>query len=345
MPRARKRQGGLSLIELMVSLVISTMILAGVLQIFVSSKKSYNTEEALSRLQENARYAVGALSEDVRLTGFAGCSGVSTTPIVPSIGVADAAEDPVVNFINDRSIVGFDNDPDGVIDVNGDNFSISGLVAGSDAFSISTAGACSAHLLEDMATRDAVVKVSNQNACGWAAGDYLIITDCTALDVFRVSNTPSKSDKIISLQHNNTYNKKAKLSTRYVAESVVFDFVTTTYYVGRNADLEPGLYRKVNMDAPELVVSGVEDMQVRYGIDSDSDYIVDEYLTAAQIGAVSSETWSDVISVEINLLMVSGENLLTEKQQYVFNGSTVTASDHKIRHVVTRNVSMRSLSL
>lgn len=339
------RQTGLSLVELMVSLVISTMIMAGVLQIFVSSKKSYSTEEALSRMQENARFAVGAVSEDIRLTGFAGCSGVSTTPIVPDIGVKDDDVHPVTNFINERSVVGFD-EVSGVIDVNGNNYSLNGLVGDTDAFSISTAGTCSSHLMESMSTRTADITVSNQNSCGWTAGQYLIITDCTALDVFMLSNNPSTTDKTATLKHADSHNKKAKLSTKYVSESVVFDFITTTYYIGRNADLEPGLYRKVNNEAGELVVGGVEDMQVRYGIDSDDDFIVDEYKTAAEVGSVSTGDWDKIISIEVNMLMASEQdNLVPQHQVYNFNGSTVTASDNKIRHVVTKNISMRSLSL
>ncbi len=342
---SQSKQHGLSLVELMVSLVISTMIMAGVLQIFVSSNKSYSTEEALSRMQENARFAVGALSEDIRLTGFAGCSGVSTTPIIPNIGVKDDDAHPVTNFINDRSVVGFDA-VTGVIDVNGDNYSISGLVGDTDAFSISTAGACSSHLMEDMATRSDSITVSNQNDCGWSAGQYLIITDCTALDVFMLSNTPSTTDKKATLLHADTHNKKAKLSTKYVSESVVFDFITTTYYIGRNADMEPGLYRKVNNEAAELVVGGVEDMQIRYGIDSDEDFIVDEYKTATEIGSVATGEWEKIISIEVNMLMASEQdNLVPQNQVYTFNGSSVTASDNKIRHVVTKNISMRSLSL
>jgi len=338
-------QAGLSLIELMVSLVISSIIMAGVLQIFVSSKKSYSTEEALSRMQENARFAVGALSEDIRLTGFAGCSGVSTTPIVPDIGVKDAYVDPISNFINDRSVVGFDA-VDGVIDINGSDYSMSGLVGGTDAFSISTAGACSSHLMGDMPTRIADIVVSNQNHCDWSAGQYLIITDCTALDVFMLTNTPGDSGKTVTLQHTNTYNKKTKLSTKYVTESVVFDFVMTTYYIGRNADLESGLYRKVNNEPAELVVGGVEDMQVRYGIDSNDDFVVDAYKTATNVGSLSSGEWSKVISVEVNLLMASEQdNLVPQNQVYTFNGQSVTAPDNKIRHVVTKNISMRSLSL
>jgi len=340
-----KNQAGLSLVELMVSLVISTMIMAGVLQIFVSSKKSYSTEEALSRMQENARFAVGALSEDIRLTGFAGCSGVSTTPIVPDVGVKDSHENPVTNFISDRSVVGFDA-VDGVIDINGSDYSMSGLVGGTDAFSISTAGACSSHLMGDMPARSSEITVSNQNQCNWSAGEYLIITDCTSLDVFMLTNTPVNTGKILTLQHADSHNKKAKLSTKYVAESAVFDFVMTTYFIGRNSDLVPGLYRKVNNDPAELVVGGVEDMQVRYGIDSDEDFIVDDYKTATEVGALSSGEWSKVISVEVNLLMASEQdNMVPQNQVYTFNGNSVTAPDNKIRHVVTKNISMRSLSL
>ena len=47
-----RKQTGFSLIELMVALVISLLLLAGILQIFSGTKKTYTMEEELSRLQE-----------------------------------------------------------------------------------------------------------------------------------------------------------------------------------------------------------------------------------------------------------------------------------------------------
>jgi type IV pilus assembly protein PilW len=67
--KAHTRCRGFSLVELMVALVITLILLAGIGQIFLSSKKSYTLQDSLSRMQENGRYAMDTLSQDLRRAG------------------------------------------------------------------------------------------------------------------------------------------------------------------------------------------------------------------------------------------------------------------------------------
>ena len=67
MPIIWDRAKGYSLVELMVALTIGLIILGAVTSLFVVSKSSYNTLQGLDALQENGRYAVRALTDDVRL--------------------------------------------------------------------------------------------------------------------------------------------------------------------------------------------------------------------------------------------------------------------------------------
>ncbi|MDX5152354.1 MAG: prepilin-type N-terminal cleavage/methylation domain-containing protein, partial [Acidiferrobacterales bacterium] len=48
---------GVTLVELMVAMVISTIVLLGVATVYSSTKRSYKVQEEMARLQENARYA------------------------------------------------------------------------------------------------------------------------------------------------------------------------------------------------------------------------------------------------------------------------------------------------
>ena len=65
---------GLTLIELMISLVLSLMIMAGAISIFMGSKETFRLEENLSRVQENFRYIADRLTKDLSLVGYTGCS-------------------------------------------------------------------------------------------------------------------------------------------------------------------------------------------------------------------------------------------------------------------------------
>ncbi|UXI66319.1 PilW family protein [Tahibacter amnicola] len=66
------RAGGMSLIEVMVAIALSALILLGITQIFGANKASHQLQNALSRIQENARFALIALERDVRMAGYLG---------------------------------------------------------------------------------------------------------------------------------------------------------------------------------------------------------------------------------------------------------------------------------
>ena len=68
------KQQGLTLIELMITVLLSSFLLLGILQIFISSNSSDRVNSALARLQENGRIALDMLKHDLRRTGYQGCA-------------------------------------------------------------------------------------------------------------------------------------------------------------------------------------------------------------------------------------------------------------------------------
>jgi len=64
---------GFSLVELMVALTLGLIILSAVSMLFVSSKKTYTSQDRQARLQENSRFAMHFIIKDLRLTGYYGC--------------------------------------------------------------------------------------------------------------------------------------------------------------------------------------------------------------------------------------------------------------------------------
>ena len=66
-------QRGLSLIELMIAITLSLFIIAAMIGLFVNSKENYRMNENMSRLQENARFAVSFLARDLRMADYRGC--------------------------------------------------------------------------------------------------------------------------------------------------------------------------------------------------------------------------------------------------------------------------------
>lgn len=67
---AKPQSKGFTLIEIMIAMLIGVLLIAGVLQVFITSKQSYRMQEELSRLQEGGRFALDFLDRDIRMTGF-----------------------------------------------------------------------------------------------------------------------------------------------------------------------------------------------------------------------------------------------------------------------------------
>lgn len=69
-PLPGRRQPGFSLVELMVALVISLLLLAGILQIVLSNRASFSKQQTLAGLQENARLAHFVIQNVVAQAGY-----------------------------------------------------------------------------------------------------------------------------------------------------------------------------------------------------------------------------------------------------------------------------------
>jgi len=78
-----KTQSGLSLVELMVALLISTILLLGELELFSSSSQTQRSANAVARLQENGRLVMDLIAREARRTGFNGCDGGLDSSDVP----------------------------------------------------------------------------------------------------------------------------------------------------------------------------------------------------------------------------------------------------------------------
>ena len=77
-PAFASHQSGLSLIELMVAVVLSSVLLLGVVEVFNNSSRTDRTGAALADLQDDARVAMEFLKRDIRRSGYLGCADPQT---------------------------------------------------------------------------------------------------------------------------------------------------------------------------------------------------------------------------------------------------------------------------
>jgi type IV pilus assembly protein PilW len=346
------KQQGITLVELMIAMVVGLILMAGISQIFISSQKTYRITEEQSRLQENARFALGFITKDVREAGYTGCRAIE------AMNVQTVANAPVPNYTENNTINGNEATsatawtPALAASINGT------VVGGTDTITIQKGTSCGATLTGSLASSNANIQVSSPNSCNLAAGDTMMISDCQDAHIFKATTVSSGTPQTIahaassntdtkfcinqtdpSITPGNCGTGNAKL---YGADSELLKFTSLTYYIRQGAGGRNALWVYDNTAATTMeLIEGVEDMQVTYGVDTSGNDIVDDYQTANTVNAATN--WANVISAEISLLVeTQADNLTTDNMTYTYNGATVTSADNRLRRVFTTVVGIRN---
>lgn len=333
------RQNGISLVEIMVALVAGLILSAGVVQIYAANKQSYRVTDAVARIQENARFAMEVLTRDIRMAGYQGCAAQSRT-LVNTLNDTTSFLydfDTAIEGFEATSATGWSPDPDS---------SITSPLSGSDIVTIrgvfdegiaitgqpNNSGDCS-----NASAHTADLKVTDASA--FSDGDIVIAGNCTNASIFQITNVNGGMNVV----HNtggsvNPGNATKDLGACYAGNGELVKIRTRTFYLRTNPAGLPALYRKDGSDNAEELVEGVEDLQILYGIDTDSDGTANQFIRANDV-----TDWSQVTSVRITLLLQSVEdNITTAPQTYTFNNATVTPDDHRLRRVFTTTIGLRN---
>jgi prepilin-type N-terminal cleavage/methylation domain-containing protein len=67
---------GVTLIELLVALVISSILIAAFYRLFISQQQTYSVQEQVSDMQQNARAGINRMMSEIRMAGFGNVSMV-----------------------------------------------------------------------------------------------------------------------------------------------------------------------------------------------------------------------------------------------------------------------------
>ena len=84
------KQAGISVVEMLVALALGLILVLGVVQLFTSSKRTYQIQDAAARLQEDGRYVLTRMSQELRMAGMFGCLAASNIANRPA-----AFDDPI----------------------------------------------------------------------------------------------------------------------------------------------------------------------------------------------------------------------------------------------------------
>lgn len=338
-------QSGFSLVELMIALLIGLILIGGIIQIFVGSKVTYSTQAALSKIQENGRFAMSFLARDIRQAGYTGCSRNTSTANT----IRDASS-AIPSFLD------ISNPVNGIDGMNGTDAFNETPIAGTDVIEVKFVDPTSACEVDKHVPNSANLHCNADH--NFQKGEILVVTDCEHTAIFQFAKAGTTNKIVVHGAGNSVSpgNCTKGLGTPVVCTAngtsyqytngSVMRMAAYRYYVSDTGSFnQPALYREVisntsgtfGIQAQELV-EGVEDLQILYGEDTNSDSSADYYVP---FGYISSP--DDVVSVRVNILVRSIEdNVVQGSQTLQFNGNTRTFKDGHLRKAFTSTIALRN---
>ncbi|MGB3127990.1 MAG: prepilin-type N-terminal cleavage/methylation domain-containing protein [Pseudomonas sp.] len=75
---------GFSLVELLLALAVGLVLVLGISQVAISSRATHAAQQAAMLLQDDARFVLGKLSQEIRQAGMFGCVAVASIENAPA---------------------------------------------------------------------------------------------------------------------------------------------------------------------------------------------------------------------------------------------------------------------
>jgi type IV pilus assembly protein PilW len=347
--RSKYRIQGLSLIELMIALLIGTVLVMGMVQVFGASRAAYQLSEGLSRVQENGRFAMDFLQRDIRMAGHFGC-------------VNDQARRQTANVFNSHFAAG------GVLDfgfsIRGyENASPAGLtlnparIAGTDSIVLRflTSNGVPVRAVD---TTNASAPAAEIDPNKWSvlqqdgvATPVLFgVADCSFVDVFAASSTAAGTGRVVAPASVNLgrygTNPGGGPAMLYPARAIV-------YYIGSGLSGRPSLWRaRINVNGgvtSEELIEGIENLQFRYGLDQNAATDPTGFMatqgTASDVGTTDLQ-WRRVGQVQVALLAASVDSAAslqrTESQLNLLGMDITPPNDGRYRTVYETTIALRN---
>ena len=312
---------GLSLVELMVAMTVSAILMLGISEIFSINSRSYKVQDENARMQESGRYAFNALMSDMRRAGYFG-GNADILNITGSSGIVAAnntcPNDSTWGRMLGRRIIGMNDDNTGYTCIT--NYSRGDIVVTRNTKGKNITGT-------EMAANPNRFYIRNSLFEG-----RLFIGSAYDVAVNTVAEPPNTSQELSS----NAY----YIGTTATARNCRFNDAAG------NPIPITALYReKLDSDGTpiqEEVASGIEQLQVQYGVDNNNDTYVNQYFNADDIDVTPS--WDRVVAVRFWVLVRADcpTNGYTNTKTYTMGDIAYTPNDGFKRQLYSTTVNLRN---
>ena len=319
-----KFQSGISMVEILVALVISVFLLGGIVQVYLGNKTTFKFANAISEVQENGRFSLDIISQDIRQLDDWGCIGFDPDRIETHLrALTVAGYDPVLHDFEDNDAIEGTND-------TGLNNSDTITIRGSKPGQINVVGPFATAGQNFIETTTTNTITNNDILLIMRCGENNINSDADIIRVTGVgvgTNSPNNR----RILHN------GNMALMYKNDGSVRELQTVTYSVQNGASGQPALFR-AEFGVVQELIEGVEEMQILYGVDTDSDDVPNRYDNSNIVA-----NFDNVVSVRVMLLVRSIDDFVTEAPQvFTFNGDQRVAPDRRLRQVFSTTIALRN---
>ncbi len=331
-----RRSSGFSLIELMLAMLIGLIIMGGVMQMYVSTRDTQRSSDDQLTLLADARFAMETIAYDLR---HASIWGRHNTPgliacqkeNLEALECPDGFDMPLATA--DCEDYEYINIARPLFAVNDDN--PYGATCASESYKLGTDMLTVRYADTNKIATSQLAKDVVYMRSSLTGGMVFVATGPTLPDV----NLPKWDDDLAASNH--------LLISRVYYVSDYSDVLGDGLPSLRRADLAVG----PSMES-EVLLTGVEDFQLEFGVDLTEDAQVNSYVNASRIdinlGVLDDLEWNngDVIAVRVWLLMRSErqdrDNIGSAQTFYMAGKNITTPNDGYRRHLVSGVVKLRN---
>ena len=305
------KQRGFTLVELLITLVISSTIIAGLGQLLLQSKQTYKTQQTLSHMVEEGRYILEVLTKEIRRIGYLRNRAASTGG---AVGSADTV------FLEDIDALG------------------SGITMAAGA---SIAGAFDengfdgeSHNVNKLVFR---YQLNDKSELSASEPDYGS-SPCTIGLTLDIAEDPTIVKHVVTIYLYVTYDDETQSQTLF-CEAKRETIIST----------DAGLSWHPTQVAPDgdpvarPLLSNVEKLLVLYGVDTDvlPDNAANVYLRAD--GVIE---WTTVVSIRLYVILRSEEtNVAHSTPSYAIDGqpqSVLEPNERRLYRVFSTTIAPRA---
>ncbi|MBE0569135.1 MAG: PilW family protein [Deltaproteobacteria bacterium] len=260
-------EAGFTLIEVLMALAIMTIAMTAVFATFLSQQQSFTVQSRVAEMQQNLRIAVDSMTRDIRMAGY----GMPLTTNTVNDNVALPGTMNPAGITTMRSLYAVDNT------AGPDQLYILYLYDMDDNQPPGTLSVMAA----DLTSVNVVIDNSLANGFLPGGGELVLVADGVTADLFQTTSVTAGTTPTLNFAGGPAYNGGSPLHTKlYVAgaspgfpPTVVGKARFVRYFIENNTLM---VDRMIGGGVtPQPLADDIEDLQLSYGLDTDSDGFVD----------------------------------------------------------------------